>query len=169
MLGDFLLNSPADPTGRMIQEAMKDYFALEAEHEVGTDIYRRMFGNSDEDESRKLDIALKRRQLQMLGPQDTQEYNATSADKVLGALGITWAKDLQPPAARSGIAPAQDSGFLTKFKAFGKGAIEPAQELGHGSSSALDLILSNGLSSSDILAKRGPSFGSRFASLLRGA
>lgn len=142
MLANFLLSSPSDQTGRMVQEAMKDYFLLEAEKDASESIGGHIFGNGLDEQNKRLDIALKKRQLQMLGPQDTEKYNDTSANKVLSSLGITWAKDLQPPAARAGIAASQDAGFLSKFKAFGMGAVD-AKELSNGSSSALGLINSS--------------------------
>jgi hypothetical protein len=143
MLGSLLLNSPSSAQGRMVQDAMKDYFTLASEKELMEEAGHHFFGSgAEEDENRHLDIALKKRQLEMLGPQDTQEYNATPAAKILSSLGITWAKDLQPPAARAGIAPSQDSGFLSHFKAFGNVA-DPKEF--NDASRSLDLILSNGL------------------------
>jgi hypothetical protein len=126
-LADILLNTPADPTSRVIQDAMKDYFTLKEAQDVGQSLGGRLFGSGLDRQNQELDIALKRRQLQLLGPQDSQEFNDSSAPSVLGALGITWAKDLEPPKVSSGF---KDSSGVLRKALMGEG-LDLSKELGN--------------------------------------
>ena len=133
MIESLFLGKPADPTSRMIQEAMKDYFTLKNVDEVGHSI----LGSGLDRQNQELDIALKKRQLQMLGPQDTEEFNDTPASSVLAALGITWAKDLQPPKVSSGFQAAKDGPLMRALMGESLGSNIPymlSKELGHGGS-----------------------------------
>lgn len=137
MIESLFLGKPADPTSRMIQEAMKDYFTLKNVDEAEHSIAGGLFGSGLDRQNQELDIALKKRQLQMLGPQDTEEFNDTPASSVLAALGITWAKDLQPPKVSSGFQAAKDGPLMRALMGESLGSNIPymlSKELGHGGS-----------------------------------
>lgn len=102
MLEQLFLNTPSSAMSRDIQEGLESYFRLQEAHDIGEGLAGSLFGSNLGRQNQEADLALKRRQLELLGgPQDSQEFNATPAASVLSALGITWANDLQPPKVSS--------------------------------------------------------------------
>lgn len=126
-LSDLLLSRPQTGEDRTIQNALKDYFALKIASDFGESALGGIFGGDNLGrENQRLDIELKKRQLNAMGPQDTQTFNDTPAPRLLAALGIEWAKDLKPNS--SGIGAAKDSGLFKLGSAFG----HEAKEIGIG-------------------------------------
>jgi hypothetical protein len=101
----------------VIQNALRDYFMLKNANEIGESFGSKLLGtHSLEDEDKRLDIALKKRQIAMLGPQDTEEFNAEPASRVLASLGINWAREFQPPNTKiASDMPNMRSGLMRLF------------------------------------------------------